>query len=284
MPINARNPTGIAGRPAMSFVADWIVLGDAGGTPPPVTAIPLVAKAVRDLLMSRWTGDIPEILSGHDPDGKPTRKPHIGFAPLACVGGRDADGRLMGLAIVPPRGRISPEQSRATRNVMDEIEKIVGQAGDEPSRLTLGALGVWHIDRRVAPHGYFLNPIRYLRSATRWASVTPIVLDRHPKKDLGPSLADVIAKSCTDGGLPHPLLVQPASQSRIAGAMPALIGGQAWSESGWRLPRRRDGSAHPFGDRLLTHALIEFDEPVSGAILVGAGRFLGLGLCLPTSS
>jgi CRISPR-associated protein Csb2 len=278
---NADNPAGITDRPAGGFGVDWIVLGHAGGAPPPVTAFPIVAKAARDLLMSRWKGDIPEILSGHDEDGEPSRNSHIGFAPMACVGGRDADGRLMGLALVPPRGGHDPEQRRAIRGIVDEIEKIVGQAGEAPSRLTLGSLGVWHVERRAAPHSYFLNPKRYLESSKRWATVTPIVLDRFPKEKTGLSLTEVIEKSCTDAGLPKPLPIRLTSQPKVTGAIPALIGGRAWSEDGWRLPCRPDGTVHYLSNRPIYHAVIEFTEPVSGPVLIGAGRFMGLGLCLP---
>jgi CRISPR-associated protein Csb2 len=42
----------------------------------------------------------------------------------------------------------------------------------------------------------------------------------------------------------------------------------------WRLPESLAG-------RQLTHAVIQFAEPVEGPVLLGAGRFLGLGLCRP---
>jgi CRISPR-associated protein Csb2 len=33
--------------------------------------------------------------------------------------------------------------------------------------------------------------------------------------------------------------------------------------------------------RALTHAVIRFSEPVAGPVILGAGRFVGLGLCRP---
>jgi len=29
------------------------------------------------------------------------------------------------------------------------------------------------------------------------------------------------------------------------------------------------------------HAVVEFSEPVRGPVIIGAGRFVGFGLCLP---
>ena len=42
----------------------------------------------------------------------------------------------------------------------------------------------------------------------------------------------------------------------------------------WQLPRALDG-------RFLTHAIIRFSQPVEGPVILGAGRFVGLGLCRP---
>lgn len=42
----------------------------------------------------------------------------------------------------------------------------------------------------------------------------------------------------------------------------------------WQLPRSLVG-------RFLTHAVIRFSQPVEGPVILGAGRFVGLGLCRP---
>lgn len=43
--------------------------------------------------------------------------------------------------------------------------------------------------------------------------------------------------------------------------------------------KRKDGS-----DRRHTHAILVFDGPVCGPVLVGAGRFRGYGVCRPTNA
>jgi CRISPR-associated protein Csb2 len=45
-----------------------------------------------------------------------------------------------------------------------------------------------------------------------------------------------------------------------------------------QFPGYKTGTGTP---RACVHAQIEFAEPVRGPVLVGAGRYLGYGLCLP---
>ena len=40
-----------------------------------------------------------------------------------------------------------------------------------------------------------------------------------------------------------------------------------------------DSIAKRLASRQLTHAVLQFPEPVRGPVLLGAGRFAGLGLC-----
>ena len=47
---------------------------------------------------------IPEIVSGHAPDGTPTRLPHLAIMPMAFAGFPHVDGRVLGFALIPPRG------------------------------------------------------------------------------------------------------------------------------------------------------------------------------------
>ena len=113
----------------------------------------------------------------------------------------------------------------------------------------------------------------YLGPATVWASATPIVLDRHLKRgDDGETLRRIIARACGHAGLPRPVRVITDRLSAVRGMPPArpLRGEPPWAR--WCLPRSA-------ASRQLTHAVIEFTEPVEGPVLIGAGRYAGLGLC-----
>jgi CRISPR-associated protein Csb2 len=77
----------------------------------------------------------------------------------------------------------------------------------------------------------------------------------------------MVRHACTRIGLPEPTGVRMAAISAHLGAPPAR-----------EFPRlkRKDG-----GERRHTHVIVEFEEPVVGPVLLGAGRYRGYGLCRP---
>jgi len=275
-----------AGRPGKEtepprsvFDSDWIVMADAGGDAPPLTACALVARAVRDLLMGSWDGPVPEVVSGHAADGSPSRLPHAAVLPLAFVAAPGADGRLLGLALALPMEVAGGEPAR--RALAARAAAILTPAGGAPLALTLGRRGVWRVERRLPPFGFSLDPARYQGPARTWASITPVVLDHFPKGELSPQA--VVAAASANIGLPRPRKgdIALSRLSSVAGAPAAWADAGPWGTGGWTLPARRDGSRHPLEGRLATHAVIEYPEAVLGPVVLGAGRFLGLGLCMP---
>ncbi|MYE54054.1 MAG: type I-U CRISPR-associated protein Cas5/Cas6, partial [Chloroflexi bacterium] len=77
--------------------------------------------------------------------------------------------------------------------------------------------------------------------------------------------------ACEHIGLPRPteLLLHPTS----------LVQGIPISREFARIPRNRNG-----GQRRHAHAVIIFDQPVRGPVMIGAGRFRGYGLCRPVDN
>ena len=112
---------------------------------------------------------------------------------------------------------------------------------------------------------------RYTDLSSVWATVTPIVLDRHPKqRSLAEAVEEmrrVVADACMRAGLPWPSAVEVSPVSQIPGAPHARS---------FAPLRRKDGSAPK-----QMHAVIAFDTPVLGPVVLGAGRFRGYGLCVP---
>jgi CRISPR-associated protein Csb2 len=107
--------------------------------------------------------------------------------------------------------------------------------------------------------------------------VTPIVLDRHLKQKgeaRQQEAAALIAAACRNIGLPEPEAVVVDKHSAVEGAPSAYPSGKAPRWMTWRLPPS-------LASRQLTHAVIRFAEPVDGPVILGAGRFMGLGLCRP---
>ena len=124
-------------------------------------------------------------------------------------------------------------------------------------------------------------PPPYIAQGRVWASCTPIVLDRHLKatgnEQREEEIAGLIRQACANIGIPEPDRVVPGKHSAFEGTPSAYPSGSAPHWTRWRLPEA-------LASRQLTHAVIAFREPVHGPVILGAGRFVGLGLCRPLRS
>lgn len=201
-------------------------------------------------------GSSAEILSGHDESGRMSRKPHLSIVPLGFVGSKHADGSLKGFAFVLPSG------------TDDQTRRRLRAALTQTWPLHLGPLGsaaVTYIHQ--ASHGELrsLDFTRYTAVSRTWASITPVILDRYPKAK-GPTITDIIAAACERIGLPAPVEVRTGAVSAIAGA-----------------PRASEfhGRSKQVDNRMRQHVVIRFSCAVRGPVILGAGRFFGLGLLMP---
>jgi CRISPR-associated protein Csb2 len=265
-------PVIAAVAPVSVFGTEWIAFGHAGGWRPDAVGAPLWAKALLKAVQSGYTPDAaPAWVSGHEPDGAPLAAPHLAAVPLLDAGWPWSAGRLMGIALCPPRALASGSAEEGT--LFAALARI-NQAPPDGLELELRLPGgqAWRVRREALSDSKSLRPGRYVGAARVWASVTPIALDRHPKR-AGDTEVSIIA-ACERVGLPKPLRVVAGRHAAIQGAPPARPNAAAPNWTGWRLPA-------PLTGRRLTHAVIEFEEPVAGPVLLGAGRFVGLGLCLP---
>src|SRR5262249_8884866 len=109
-------------------------------------------------------------------------------------------------------------------------------------------------------------PRTWTGPAACWTSATPVLLDRFPKKNRAP-VEDTIARSCQHAGLPRPARVAVSRYSPLHGVEP----------SGRFLKVRPAADLPPPS----THVTLTFDRPVRGPVLIGAGRYFGLGLMRP---
>ena len=175
-----------------------------------------------------------------------------------------------------PKGIEARERGRTLR-------KLLYDDGGRPLAITLvlGASGAWTLVREIRE-----SPPRALQRETwtsqadTWATVTPIVLDRHPKVDRVKDLqqwslevAAIVAESCDRQGLPLPVGID--------------IDRTCWHRGGPRATPGRGGGfplmpvkpGQPA--RQQVHAWLRFDRPIDGPLLLGAGRYRGYGLCRP---
>ena len=260
---------------------DWIVFEfrhDSRALPA-LRAVEL-ATAMRTAIFHYAEDPIPEGLSGHKVSGAPVTAPHVAFLPIPYVGFPHADGRLLGIALSAPK-TLDEISRRALYRAIGIWERRAPEA-PECVTLTLGARGVVHMSRvRGSTAMSSLLPEVWHRPSRCWISATPIALPRHPgplargsqaARDKAWRAAEKAVKdACAHVGLPAPSAVTIGFVPFIAGAHP-VVRFPLFSRNG------RDG--RPIR-RQLVHASITFDRPVSGPLMLGAGRFLGLGLMRP---
>ncbi|BAS26092.1 type I-G CRISPR-associated protein Csb2 [Limnochorda pilosa] len=241
------------GQRALSGVfEEMLVFRRVAGPVLPIVAADAVTQLFRAAAMAQCPEPVPEALSGHRADGAPSTRPHVAFAPLPDVGRPHADGHLMGLAAFLPKGLAGSERLQVLR--------ALGRV----TRLVMGRLGEWELERVTGtPPQRQLTPSTWMSPSTRWATVTPLLLDRFPKRE--GEEEELVARACRWVGLPEPSFVLTSVQSLFEG-VPAshAFHREPWSKG-----------------RAAVHALVAFDQPVAGPLLLGAGRYRGLGLLRP---
>jgi CRISPR-associated protein Csb2 len=258
------------------FSTDWVLFERVRGSRPLASRTTDLARALRGALIEIH-GDhaLPETLSGHAESG-PTERRHVAFVPLPFVGHEHADGALMGCALVLPR-----ELSNGDRELLLRlVAKWEKERSDERGDLTLagGTLPPFHVRRVDISAKVALDPTRWCRASTRFITATPIALDKNPGKlrsnQCGTAYKAALEaqQSISDACLRvvgvRPLSVEVSLAPLLPGAQ-HVYNFLPWPGRPGRAPRVR------------VHADIRFEASVRGPLLLGAGRYFGLGLCLP---
>lgn len=266
-------------RVASSVFGDWIVLRRIDGPRLPSWRAVDVARTLRRALLESFGPEAPEILSGHRAPSEPSLRPHLAFVPLPFVGSEHADGSILGVAIVLPRSA-DPEARRAVFGAVRAWEDRWRRADEDSPRVPLflgraGELGLSYVEEATQST---LRPSTWTGPSRRWTTATPVALDRNPgdlrsrdaKKEAAAyaEAEAIVAASCEHVGLPTPARVTVLPAAPIAGAAKAR-----------QFPPFSTGK--PPVQRVLVHASISFAEPVAGPVLLGAGRYFGLGLFRP---
>jgi CRISPR-associated protein Csb2 len=203
-------------------------------------------------------GEVPDVLNGHDDKGQPLARTHAAFVTLPFVSDTQeyADGHVIGVAVILPRDIPKEERRQVARALTLVDHLLVPGVG----RLELERL------RPDQPALKSLRPETWTEPRRRWASVTPVLLDRFPRRN-GRGIEKVIAKSCEYVGLPRPVEVVADHHSPLYGVEPSF-----------RFVTQRATASRA---RLYTHVVLTFDQMVRGPVLLGAGRYFGLGLLRP---
>jgi CRISPR-associated protein Csb2 len=258
------------------FDDDWIVLRRVSGLSLPLTRVVDVAMAVRGGLLKHARDPRAPMLAGHAPDGAPLDGAHLAIVPLPFVGAEHADGTLKGVALLLPRDTPTAERHA----LWAALARWEEAASDDPEEREIAAFvrgglelrfeRLTEPDRRTT-----LQPATWCRASRRWATVTPVALDRNPGNLYGEAwkraydnAAACVSDAVVRLGLPAPTAVELSLPHPVSGSRPVRDFGPYPAKEG----RTR---------RVLVHAVLDFERPVRGPILLGAGRFFGLGLLRP---
>lgn len=251
-----------------------------------------LTRRLRDAAMSHCPETpTPAWLGGHNADRTPTAQPHTAFLALPFVGMDYADGHILGLSLALPR-EVSPEERGRLLGPL-----LLNDDGEpQDVELKLGNLGIWtvRLEDRIEPPRSLRND-SWTRPNLKWASVTPVVLDKFPKstrtddrRAWEAEVRQIVALSCTRGGLPQPVEIDIDTTSWHVGSPRAFAkqrrlrsrnSADAQTHLGDGFPPMPSREGKP--SRPQVHVYIRFERPVRGPVLLGAGRFLGYGLCKP---
>lgn len=265
---------------ASTFASNFIVLRRVAGTRLSITATEAVAEGVRRALMSHAVEPIAPLLSGHEADGRPLQGDHLAVVPLPFVGAKHATGDLLGVALVPP-AHLDAAGLRPLYAALARWEQGSAPSPDGARvQLRLGRMGEWVLERSLDPPAlYNLLESTWTSPSRAWVSVTPVVLDRHPGSlgDRQPArqrravrrATEAIASACARIGLPAPEHIEFELAPFVRGSEPAS---RFATRAGASDPRPR------------YHVRLRFSQAVRGPVLLGAGRYRGLGLLRPTTA
>ena len=184
----------------------------------------------------------------------------------------------MGVAVCMPPG-LHGEASRALLRAVGSWER---ELEDEVLQLTFGRSGVLEMERVIGTSALAtLRQRPWRRPSRRWVSATPVALPTNPGRLAKGSASaraaawqraeQAVVDSCRHVGLPEPDDVALSLDPFIVGALPAR-----------RYPAfHQGGRTGPPVARRLVHVGVRFDQAVAGPLVLGAGRYLGLGLMRP---
>jgi CRISPR-associated protein Csb2 len=261
-----------------------LLLARVDGMRPGICSTWQIMETFHKALLDRWSrdparGSVPPWISGHRP-GAGTTAPalanHLAIFPIADVNHDHAQGRLMGIGLAFPRPetagidhvtmRLDWRKAMAALFPQGVALELVPPSGD--ARLVLQPA-----DPDETRHAFRAR--RWTGPSRTWSSVTPVVMDRHPKPHFSKnptawaeSCREIIGEACQRIGLPVPAHVDVSPYSPLRGVPPSAAFSPPPARPG------RPARAH-------FHVTVRFEQKIAGPVLLGAGRFRGYGLLAP---
>lgn len=205
-----------------------------------------LGKSVRRAVMSRLDALAPAAVHGHD-----LAQLHVAWLPLPDVGHQHAGGKVRGIGVAVPNS-LSGEERGLTLATVARLASV---------RLPDGQLAELEPVTVGADTPRVLKVETWSGWSTSWSTVTPVILDRPPKKLEPEQIALALVDSLQRAGYPTPVSVTVSSYSDFTGA-PSI------HDVPSRIPR--------------THARVVFAEHVQGPVIAGRLKYFGTGLFRPT--
>lgn len=277
-------------HPRSVLGGEWLALGLPPDRRLALTRSLNLTRAVRNALLAHAEQPPPEVISGHRGGGggaatAPSDRAHLAVLPLANVGHAHATNAILGVALLLPREITDQHREAVFRSLANWQE-------DNGTQVRLSSTSGQPIEFRLTatselPSRKTLERQWWFGPGGVWRTVTPIALDHFPG-DLRHRRTEVrtkaereaeqsIRQSCLNVDLPAPVSVTLSFVGLLKGvpAARASRGDRRWSG----FPAYRTGASNQ--PRVCIHAEIVFGEEVEGPLVLGAGRYLGYGLCLP---
>lgn len=231
-------------------------------------ALPFAEQVRRALIRNRAETEHSEVITGKTVDGVPLEgHGHAHYLPTD----ENADGRLDHITVYAPRG-FKPEDVAALGSL-----RTIYRKGNKPEvRLILSGLGALAEFAAASEESEHLaGEVSLFRPSRRWRSVTPFSLPRFATRGGGKparprDLPEAqLARELRVRGLPEPVSITRL-EGYGAGERPLV----RWLEFHTRRFKGEEG----YG---LAGFELEFEEPVSGPLVLGFASHFGLGLFMP---
>jgi CRISPR-associated protein Csb2 len=232
------------------------------------------ARACLSAAMSSRANEIDRHLVGRKPDGSSTApaQSRVRIIPIPSIGMHYADRAIRRLLIEVPAA--CPLRSEDVRWAFSGAELFDSETGEAKDVLLSPSA-----DEDMLRHYGIGMAARVFRS------VTPVALPEHAKRRrIEPTRQTAEAKE----GLDRVVEIQGARAAIVQALRHAGVRARVEAIRAQREPFDAAGSrVEPFAEgtrfekERLWHVEITFDAPVGGPLLIGDGRFLGLGLMAP---
>lgn len=229
-----------------------------------------VAATTLKLALPECANDIERVLVGRKRDGAdagPTEE-RIRFVPLPSIGHEHVDRSIRRVLVQVPPGPLV------------EGDVLWALAGRLLFDTTTGE--VHDTVLAAAPADEMVR--RYRAASRAWRSVTPLALVSAKRRRIAPERRHEEAKPAAECADEQRTAQHAIGQAlRHAGIEASLVRAHVQREPfdarGTRAERFADGTRFP--KEALWHVELELDRTISGPIVLGDGRFLGLGVMAP---